>query len=99
MLKRWRAWRRSGVRGFGPGMHTTGLEWYVRITPNLGAAIPWLGGRRLRIAWHHGVQIVRWYGGLDGTGTPFGRWFVEKQVLGRSRVRGERYRDGTVRSS
>lgn len=74
-------WRQKGPRGIGPGMkNPTG--WYIKIAPNFGISIPWFGGARLRIAWHHGIQLVKWVGG---------RWYVTKQILGKSKVKGERY--------
>ena len=87
MLNKFRAWRRNaGVRGFGPGIsQPTG--WYIKFTPNFGLSIKWLKGRRLRYALHHGLQRVAW--------NPGGRWVVEKQLLGNSKVKGEVH--GTVR--
>ena len=85
MLKRFRLWRQSGVRGIGPGMKDP-RGWYVRYTPNWGACINWFNGSRLRIAKHHGIQRVIWYG--QG-------WSVDKQFLRtRSRVVKERYVPG-----
>lgn len=72
-----RAWRKARVRLWEPT-----ARFYIRITPNFGLSLPWFGGRRIRIAWHHGIQIVKWVGD---------RWYVQKQVLGRSRVKGENY--------
>lgn len=79
-----RAWWLSCVRGFGPGRRQPD-GWYVRITPNVGFAIPWFGRRRLRFARHHGLQLVEWRGE---------RWMVTKQLLGHSSVRGERFVTG-----
>jgi hypothetical protein len=62
---------------------------YIRFTPNFGFSIPFLpkGGhrRRLRFARHHGLQIVEWR-------RP--RWFVAKQILGTSKVKGELFTNG-----
>lgn len=77
MIQRFQAWQRRGFRAW---------EWsdrlYVRIAPNFGFSVPWFGGRRIRYARHHGLQLVKWVGR---------RWYVQKQVLGKSRVNGERY--------
>jgi len=81
MLTRFRLWRKSCVRGVGPGMRSP-RGWYIKWTPQWGACINWFGGSRLRIALHHGVQLVVWRGE---------RWVVDKQILGRSRVISERY--------
>jgi len=75
MLK---AWWISRIRMIERG------RWYFRLTPSLGIGMPWLKDRgrptRLRIAKHHGIQRVTWYGA---------RWVVTKQLLGRSTVNGE----------
>lgn len=59
-------------------------RWYFRLTPHLGVGTPWFKDRgrktRLRASRYHGVQRVTWYGA---------RWVVTKQLLGRSRVKGE----------
>lgn len=70
-------WRRERVRCWEPTE-----RFYIRITPNFGFSIPWFGGKRIRYARHHGLQLVKWVGH---------RYYVEKQLLGRSRVRGEEY--------
>lgn len=90
-MKSLNEWKRQGVRGIGPGIHKPGAHWYIRITPNFGIALPWFGGRRIRFAFHHGVQIVAWRSGYDDNGVPWGRWFVVKQLFGVSKVKGERY--------
>lgn len=82
MVSAFRRWRQEGgVRGIGPGIKGTANEWYIKWAPNFGASLPWFGGRRIRIAKHHGVQIVRWL--------QSGRWVVARQLLGRSTVKGE----------
>lgn len=69
-FKRW--WlRRVRIVEFG--------RFYFRLTPNWGLGLPWFGGKRIRIAWHHGVQIVEWM--TD-------RWYIRRQVLGRNKVTG-----------
>jgi hypothetical protein len=75
-----RRWRKARVRLIGHG------PTYLRYTPDIGASIPWFKSRttgrkrRIRIAVHHGVQMVEWRGA---------RWVVAKQVLGSSSVTGE----------
>lgn len=83
-------WWKARVRTFGPGAKSPD-GWYVRLTPNLGFSLPWFGGRRLRWAPHHGLQLVEWSAGVTARGEPTGRWIVTRQVLGRSTVKGERY--------
>lgn len=89
--KRVGGWWRARVRAIGPGRHKPD-RWYVRFTPSFGFSLPWLGtGRRLRFARHHGLQVVVWKSGKDQAGVPWGRWYVVKQLLGRSTVKGERF--------
>ncbi len=92
-----RAWRKERVRAWAPFLNEKRgdgpdqpfwTRFYIRFTPNFGLGLPWFGRSRLRIAWHHGVQWVTWR---------HDRWYVQRQVIGRSRVRGENY--GSVRSS
>ena len=83
MIKQWR--QRIGVKGFGPGIHKPGLEWYVRLSPNFGFSFPWFGNSRVRYALHHGLQRVVWSAN---------RWVVDKQLLGRSKVKGEVFAKG-----
>ena len=75
-------WRRGRVRILqwgGPPTYAT----YIRFTPSLGLGVHWFKGksppraRRLRVARHHGIQMVEWYGA---------RWVVTKQLFGASRV-------------
>lgn len=80
-------WRLTKVRAFGQ-------DNYIRLTPNFGFSIPWFRGTRIRFARHHGLQLVKWVGGQNSAGEPIGRWYVKKQVLGKSTVRGERYLKG-----
>lgn len=87
---RFNLWRKERVRAIGPGREVPNA-WYVRFTPNFGCAFRWFGRARIRYARHHGLQIVRWYGGTDDNGVPWGRWKVARQLLGKSRVRGEHY--------
>lgn len=75
MFTAWQRWRRAKVRALG--RHN-----YVRFTPDFGFAVSLAGGRRVRFAWHHGLQLVRWHRN---------RWIVERQLLGKSTVKGERY--------
>ena len=75
-------WRMAKVRMIGKG------DSYIRFTPNWGFAFRWPKNRktgrrrRVRVAWHHGVQLVEWHGA---------RWVVHHQVLGHSRVKGESF--------
>lgn len=75
-MGRFRQWRLARVRAISWGNS------YIRFTPNFGFGVPWFGGRRLRYARHHGLQIVCWRGE---------RWAVQRQVLGHSTVKGEKY--------
>lgn len=80
MKYRLRRWRKARVRVIGTD------SFYLRYTPDIGASIPWFKNkktgyrRRIRIAAHHGVQMVEWRGA---------RWVVSKQLLGSSSVKGE----------
>lgn len=65
-----------------PRIWELGDRTYIRFAPNFGFGIPWFGGKRIRFARHHGLQLVKWIGH---------RWYVEKQILGRSSVRGEEH--------
>ncbi len=56
--------------------------WYFRWAPNFGFACRWFGGRRVRWAKHHGLQTVKWVNT---------RWYVDRQIAGRSRVKGEQH--------
>ena len=65
------SWRKSKVRVWGKG------SFYLRYTPDIGFAIPWFKhstGRkqRIRVAWHHGIQMVQWRGA---------RWVVTRQLF------------------
>ena len=90
---RWRQIRRAGnwrrgkiriIQWGGPPTWPT----YIKLTPNFGIGIAWFKRkspprvRRLRMAYHHGVQMVEWYGA---------RWVVTKQILGKSRVNHESF--------
>ncbi len=93
---RWRVirravnWRRGRLRiiqwGGDPNWPT-----YIKLTPNFGIGLAWfknpktLRTRRVRMAWHHGIQVVEWYGA---------RWVVVRQVAGTSRVNKESFEIG-----
>jgi hypothetical protein len=79
---RFRRWKASRVRAFELGT-APDYPFYVRLTPNFGMGIRWFRGDRLRVAPQHGVQITRW--------SPSGVWFVRKQLLFKSTVKGERF--------
>ena len=74
-------WRTKRVRciSWGPKPKR---PYHVTFTPHFAFSIPWFGkGLRLRVARHHGVQVVGWTGN---------RWSVFRQKLGtRSKVVGE----------
>jgi len=74
ILKGFQSWRLARVRAIGRG------DTYIRFSPNFGFSLPWFG-RRLRWAWHHGLQLVAWRAD---------RWVVTRQLLGTSKVKGER---------
>jgi hypothetical protein len=81
LIRTFLAWRHAKVRllEFRNG--------YIRFTPMLGIGMPWFRDstkrpRRLRVAKHHGFQIVTWYGA---------RWVVTKQLLGKSTVNKEAF--------
>ena len=80
-------WNREGVRGIGPAMKNRD-GWYIRFTPNFGFSFMLrpvgLDARKLRFARHHGLQIATWRHGTE-------RWVVERQLLGRSTVKGEKH--------
>lgn len=82
-------WNRNGVRCIGPGGRARD-GWYIRYTPSFGFRIM-IGRaknpgriRALRFARHHRLQMVAWRDGTE-------RWVVEKQLFGKSHVRGEAY--------
>ena len=93
---RWRVirragnWRRGRLRiiQWGKPPH---YPTYIKITPNFGIGLAWFRNRktkrqrRVRVAWHHGVQVIEWYGA---------RWVVVKQVAGKSRVNKESFEIG-----
>jgi hypothetical protein len=81
-IKRLVEWKKAKVRAleFGP---EPDYPYYVRLTPNFGLGIPWFKGKRLRIAVHHGVQLVQRSSG--------GRWCVKRQLFSKSLVKGERF--------
>lgn len=99
MITKFNNWRKSaGIRGFGPGIsHSSKDDWYVKFTPNFGFALRLKNGKRIRYAFHHGLQLVRWFESINAKGESIGRWIVEKQYLGKSRVKGEVY--ATVRKT
>lgn len=76
------AWRLARVRLF------EGRNFYIRYTPNFGLGIPWFKSRRthrmrrIRMAYHHGIQMVEWRGA---------RWVVSIQIFGKSRVNKESF--------
>ena len=78
-----RAWRRAKPRQlkWGGAPH---YPWYIRICGNFGAGCPLPESkgrpRRLRLAKHHGLQIVTWQGA---------RWVVTRQLAGHSTVNKE----------
>jgi hypothetical protein len=79
-------WRQERLRG----LQTKSGDHYIRFTPNFGFSIPWSKSprgyrRRIRYARHHGLQMVEWR---------TCRWFVSKQILGKSTVNGELYTNG-----
>lgn len=78
MLRSLNEWRKARVRAvrWGPKPHQ---PYHITFTPHFGFSIPWFGGRRLRAAPHHGLQIVALRGG---------RWTVVRQLAGRSKVKG-----------
>jgi len=78
MWARLNAWRLARYRAFEWGPENPSKPYHITFTPRPGCSFPWWGGR-IRIAWHHGVQLVAWSPRLK-------RWSVQKQVLGRSRV-------------
>jgi len=80
-MRTFQEWRKARVRLIQWG-GTPNYPYYVRFTPNFGISIPWFRGRRIRFAWHHGLQLVRWVNV---------RWYVEKQVWGKSTVKGEQF--------
>ena len=75
-------WRQERVRLVGTQKGRG--DFYLRFTPNFGFSIPWFKNgnrrRRIRYARHHGLQMVEWR-------RP--RWYVTKQILGKSTVKGE----------
>jgi hypothetical protein len=77
-MKTPRQWRAEKVRLIERN------DTYIRFTPNFGFSFPWFRNgqfrRRVRFALHHGLQIVEWR---------HSRWFVSKQVLGKSKVKYE----------
>ena len=80
MLQRFKAWRKARVRLWGHG------DTYIRFAPDFGFAVRWFNNRsngrrqRIRVARHHGVQMVEWRGA---------RWVVTKQIMGKSTVNKE----------
>ena len=82
MLRFLKRWRKAKVRVIA------WRDWYIRWTPNFGIGTPWPKSknpsrmRRLRLAWHHGVQIITWRGA---------RWVVTQQLLGTSKVNKESF--------
>jgi hypothetical protein len=87
MFKRFLAWRGERVR-LAQCCTSPHYPYYIRFTPNLGIGFPLSETRRVRLARQHGLQITRWTGK---------RWVVEKQLLGKSTVKGE-VKDGSVRN-
>lgn len=81
--KRFRTWRKkSRLLEWGPAPFR---PWYIRVSPGKGLGTRWPDAadgrpRRLRVAKHHGAQIVTWQGA---------RWVVTKQLLGHSTVNKE----------
>jgi hypothetical protein len=82
---RFKRWRKARVRYISFGKSGDN---YFRYAPNWGFAFPWFKSkhnqrrRRIRAAYHHGVQIVEWRGA---------RWVVVVQVFGKSRVNRESF--------
>lgn len=79
MFKRFLAWRKKQVR-LVQCCTSPHYAYHIRFTPNFGIGFPLSDIRRVRFGWHHGLQITQW----DGY-----RWTVEKQLLGKSKIRGE----------
>ncbi len=58
MIRQFLLWKRVRIRLIKHGDN------YLRFTPNFGFGIPWFKmrqtkrTRRMRVAWHHGVQII-----------------------------------------
>lgn len=68
------SWRNARVRAWGRNT-------YIRVTPNFGFGLSIGRTVRVRFSWYHGLQMVRLIRG---------RWYIWRQLLGRSKVKGER---------
>lgn len=90
MLQAFKRWKLARVRA----IESRRRNFYVRFTPNVGFCVPWFSyegkPRRVRWSFHHGLQIVLWRGA---------RWTVQKQILGKSKVKKESFEHGAIRKT